>query len=97
MEVRSRHEAISDGSADSVNETTSGGSTDPVSVRIDVAMTTGGGGGGGAARLGGGAAAVGVIRGARGGAQQALVPRHQLTTTNREVITTRAIGPTFHC
>jgi len=72
-------------------ETSSGGSTDPVSVRIDVAMTTGGGG----ARPGRAGRDDG-FRGARG-SPQALMARPPLTTANRDVITTRAIGPSFHC
>jgi len=68
-------------------EVTSGESTDPVSVRIDVAMTTGNGGN----RLAGGG------RQQRGRQFPLLLARHQPSPTNREVITTRAIGPSFHC
>jgi len=66
-------------------DATPSGSTDPVSVRIDVAMSTGG-------RLAGG------NRRQHGPGQQALLMarRHQ-SLTNRDVISTRAIGPAFHC
>ena len=70
-------------------EATPSGSNDPVSVRIDVAMSTGGGGG----RF------VGGNRRQHGPQQALLVGRRQqsLSLTNREVISTRAIGPAFHC
>ena len=68
------------------SDVTSGGSTDPVSVRIDVAMTTGGGGG----RVAGGG------RRQRAPQHPLLLARRQLSPTNREVISTRAIGPPFH-
>jgi len=73
-------------------DVTSGGSTDPVSVRIDLAMTTGSGGAG-AGRMGGG----GRRHGQRGGAQHPLLlARRQPSPTNRDVISTRAVGPPFH-
>jgi len=64
-------------------DVTFGGSTDPVSVRIDVAMTTGAGGGGGSRRQ-------------RAPQQSMLLARRQLSPTNREVIIMRAVGPPFH-
>jgi len=68
----------------------SGGSTDPVSVRIDVAMATGGGAG----RLARGGRDDGAAGGLR--RQPLLVGRQQsISPTNRDVITTRAIGPPF--
>lgn len=67
-------------------DVTSGESTDPVSVRIDVAMTTGGGGG----RMAGGG------RRQRAPQHPLLLARHQLSPANRDVISTRAIGPPFH-
>ena len=69
-------------------DATPGGHTDPVSVRIDVAMTTGGSGGGG--RLAGGG------RKQRAPPYPLLLARHQQSPSNRDVILTRAIGPPFN-
>jgi len=71
-------------------DVTSGGFTDPVSVRIDVAMATGGGG----TRMSRGRDD--SVRRQHGVPQHPLLgPRPPLTATNRDVITTRAIGPSF--
>jgi len=88
------------------HDATSGGSTEPVSVRIDVAMTTGGSGGGRVARSRDeGPAGIRRDKGQSAALrdevpagfrrQPMLVARNPMMSANRDVINTRAMGPSF--
>jgi len=83
------------------SDAASAGSTDPVSVRIDVAMSTGsrfGRGGGGQNAAGTATAQHSLLMARRGLSNRDVIiaSRLDVTTRCRDVISTRAIGPAFH-